>query len=60
MYFDDSHAPTRRAYMNSMIEIAVLFGADRETAVADMTDVLELDTQLANVGVTFLLFYKCR
>ena len=56
MYFDDSHAPTRQAYMNSMIEIAVLFGADRETAVTDMTDVLELDTQLANVRVTF----QCR
>lgn len=34
-----------------MIEVAVLFGAEREIAEIDMADVLDLEIKLANVSI---------
>lgn len=39
-----------RAYHRYMTQIAILLGADRETAATEMLDVIDFETTLANVS----------
>lgn len=39
-----------QAYLEFMIDVAVIFGANRTRAEKEMTDVLEFEIELANVG----------
>lgn len=48
-FLKDSSEKERKAYLKLMVEVAILFGADREIAEIDMTDVLDLETKIANV-----------
>lgn len=41
----------KQAYLKYMVNIAVLLGANHSFAVSEMTDVLEFEMKLANVGV---------
>lgn len=41
------------AYYDYMVDMAVIFGADRETAKDEMMDALEFEISLANVNKRF-------
>lgn len=47
-FLKDSSERERKAYLKLMVEVAILFGADREIAEIDMVDVLDLETKIAN------------
>ncbi|XP_042900690.1 neprilysin-1 isoform X2 [Parasteatoda tepidariorum] len=47
-FLKDSSEKERKAYLKLMVEVAILFGADREIAEMDMTDVLDLEIRFAN------------
>ncbi|GFQ78251.1 neprilysin-1 [Trichonephila clavata] len=49
-FLKDSSDRERKAYLKLMVEVAILFGAEREVAEIDMTDVLELEIRLANAS----------
>ncbi|XP_072047750.1 neprilysin-1-like [Amphiura filiformis] len=49
-FLDPIYEHYKMAYLHYMITIAVMLGADEDTAVADMTDVLEFETKLANLS----------
>lgn len=53
-FLKESSERERKAYLKLMIEIAVLFGSEREIAEIDMADVLDLETKIANVRVDSL------
>lgn len=40
-----------KAYYNYMIDIAVIFGADRDRAEKELKESLEFEIKLANVGI---------
>ncbi|GBM20164.1 Neprilysin-1 [Araneus ventricosus] len=50
-FLKDSSERERKAYLKLMVEVAILFGADREMAEMDMTDVLDLEIRLANASI---------
>lgn len=50
--FDDKLV---RAYYDYMIDIAVLFGADKNRAIRELKQVVEFEMQLANVST---IYYK--
>lgn len=49
----------KEAYLHLMVDVAELLGAEREYAFEQMRNVLEFETELANVGLIklFLLFF---
>ncbi|XP_035206778.1 neprilysin-1-like isoform X1 [Stegodyphus dumicola] len=49
-FLKDSSERERKAYLKLMVEIATLYGAERETAEIDMSDVLDLEIRLANAS----------
>lgn len=57
-----------KAYYDYMVDIAVLFGADRSRALKELKDAVELEMKLANVikpndlfaNQTFVLFNRYR
>ncbi|GFY30954.1 neprilysin-1 [Trichonephila clavipes] len=49
-FLKDSSDRERKAYLKLMVEVAILFGAEREVAEIDMADVLELEIRLANAS----------
>lgn len=46
-----------QAYYDYMVDLAVIFGAERERAETELLDVLEFETSLANVRYHFFLFH---
>lgn len=48
------YSDQREAYIRYGKKIAVLFGADPDTAESDMRKILALDIKLANVRVLFI------
>ncbi|GFY52580.1 neprilysin-1 [Trichonephila inaurata madagascariensis] len=51
-FLKDSSDRERKAYLKLMVEVAILFGAEREVAEIDMADVLELEIRLANASAS--------
>ena len=49
-FLKESSEKERKAYLKLMVEVAILFGAEREIAEIDMADVLDLETKIANVS----------
>ena len=49
-YLDASGSRFKDAYLRYMVDAAVLMGADPDTALHDMTQVLEFETRVANVS----------
>ncbi|GFT82831.1 neprilysin-1 [Nephila pilipes] len=49
-FLKESSDRERKAYLKLMVEVAILFGAEREVAEIDMTDVLDLEIRLANAS----------
>ncbi|KAG8184801.1 hypothetical protein JTE90_001499 [Oedothorax gibbosus] len=49
-FLKESSERERRAYLKLMVEVAVLFGAEREVAEMDMADVLDFEIRLANAS----------
>ncbi|XP_072047751.1 endothelin-converting enzyme 2-like [Amphiura filiformis] len=49
-YLDSQYADYKVPYLQYMIAITTLLGADKTTAQKDMTDVLEFDIKLANIS----------
>ena len=49
-YLDASGSKFKDAYLRYMVDAAVLMGADPDTALHDMTQVLEFETKVANVS----------
>lgn len=47
-----------QAYYDYMVDIAIMFGADKERAKEELLDVLEFETSLANVCSASLLFIR--
>lgn len=47
-----------QAYYDYMVDIAIMFGADKERAKEELLDVLEFETSLANVCLASLLFIR--
>lgn len=45
------HDPFVRAYFDFMVDTAVIFGANRTRAEAEMMDALHFEMRLANVSV---------
>lgn len=43
--------PHVRAYLNFMIDVAVIFGANRTTAESELHDALQFEIELAKVGI---------
>lgn len=50
-YLKSSSKSELMAYHNYMTKIAVILGADPATAAEDMHEVLDFETQLANVSI---------
>ncbi|XP_072047613.1 endothelin-converting enzyme homolog [Amphiura filiformis] len=50
-YLKDTNANYKKAYMDLMIKVTKMLGADETTATDDMNDVLEFETILANMTV---------
>ena len=48
-YLDDQHVDKRRAYKNLIINVAVYLGAEYEQAVKDTDEIMEFETEIANV-----------
>lgn len=48
-FFDEEHEEVRKASRTLLTNIAVLLGADVNTAQQNMAEVFNLDAQLANV-----------
>lgn len=49
-FLDDSESKYKDAYLQFMISIAELLGANHTHAVKEMTDVLDFEVHLANVS----------
>ncbi|GIY32420.1 neprilysin-1 [Caerostris extrusa] len=49
-FLKESSDRERKAYLKLMVEVAILFGAEREMAEMDMTDVLDFEIRLANAS----------
>ncbi|XP_054720932.1 neprilysin-1-like [Uloborus diversus] len=50
-FLKESSERERKAYLRLMVEVAILFGAEREVAEIDMVDALDLEIQLANASI---------
>lgn len=48
-----------KAYYDYMVDIAVLFGAERERATKELKDSLEFEMKLANVSLIDFSFLIC-
>lgn len=46
-YHEDEYV---RAYLRYMVSISHILGADKETAIQDMEEVVQFETKLANVS----------
>lgn len=42
-----------QAYYDYMVDVAIIFGADKDRAKEEFLDVMEFETSLANVRETF-------
>lgn len=50
-FFNAEHQNLRDAYLRYSTNIAILLGAEVDTANSDMKDVFDLDIQIANVSI---------
>ena len=49
-YLNEDKRPVLQAYQQYAVELAVLLGASRPTAVMDMENVIQFEMKLANVS----------
>ena len=49
-YIKDTEQEYKRAYLKFMIDVAKILGADHDHATREMTEVLDLEMELANVS----------
>ena len=55
-YLDEQYSDKLQAYKTLMINTAVYLGADPDSALRDANELIEFETQLANVSFEFKVF----
>ena len=57
-YVDGPDSEYIESYLRFMISVAILLGADEETAVREMHQVFEFETKIANVSHTLYIIWS--